>query len=309
MGVEIKDVNPSYLMHLISLQAIYEAHNRNTNAALQDVRCLFLMTKQLSTIPYLGRASRTAIKLNHSNEILAKVLLYTKISPAQARAFEASLPTINFKSLADRDFLVDRIMCKYSIESSPWPYIVFTSRGMTDTSSLPFWRTLKLFTTPIQRLDEANALKRAAINYRRNQKTPFPMPPKYRDIQIQITNNEDEKMPWYMIGTRFFAPGVLPSKIPGSMETKRRERIIALALAAYHTRYHQYPSTLKSLEEFWGSALPKDLYGEKSFRYRSDGKTFKLYSIGIDRVDDGGKTDTYPRKDDIMWPNNTPPFK
>jgi len=304
-GIWVKGVNVYNQMNLLSLQAIYEAHTGNTNAALQDVRHLFLMMQQFSTIPNGTNLGQTHQRIFKANEILSKVLLTARISPAQARAFEASLPTIDLKPLAYRDFLVGRITSINRFEFSSWPYLLFNDNFPAETSLLKFRGILNLITTPLRKLDETRALKWLAITYKRYHKLPFPMPPQYLKTQMGEINAEMDKEPWYAIGTKLTA-GVFPDNIAERIEIARRERIIALALAAFHTQNHHYPSTLKSLEEFWGSALPKDLYSGKSFRYRSDGKTFHLYSIGIDRVDGGGKTDTYPRSDDIVWQNNAP---
>jgi hypothetical protein len=160
---------------------------------------------------------------------------------------------------------------------------------------------LRLITSPLQKLDETYALKWWATTYKWSKSAPFPIPPDYRHQGVKLQDAIDQT-PWYAIGTKFTIY-VLPDSNSEWMEILRRERVIALALAAYRTRYHQYPSTLKTLEAFWGSALPKDLYGGKSFRYHSDGKTFKLYSVGIDRIDNGGSS--YPYPDDIEWMNTS----
>ncbi|MEO6908938.1 MAG: hypothetical protein ABI210_13715 [Abditibacteriaceae bacterium] len=307
LGASVKGVNDFDLIHLISLQAIYEAHAGNSNAALQDVRCLFLMAQQFSTIPDDMSVAHTYIKTNRANDTLSKVLLYTKFSSAQVKTFESSLPVINLKALAYRDFLVDRIMSIYNFEYFAWPEPVWEDTFPAETSLLKWRGILKLITIPLQKLDETCALKLWPITYNRSKNAPFPMPPNYQENQGDKLVEELSKQPLYAIGTRF-TPFILPDGIPGQIEIARRERIIALALAAYHTQYHQYPSTLTSLEKYWGSALSKDLYSGKAFRYHSNGKTFHLYSVGNDRKDDGGQSNSYPRKDDIEWQNNSPAF-
>lgn len=81
-------------------------------------------------------------------------------------------------------------------------------------------------------------------------------------------------------------------------------------LAAYYSQYHQYPTTLEPAEKLWKSTFPLDIYSKKSFRYKSDGKTFLLYSVGSNGKDDGGVWKHTGKdatsKDDLAWKNIDP---
>ena len=65
--------------------------------------------------------------------------------------------------------------------------------------------------------------------------------------------------------------------------------LLQLALRAYRLERGQFPPALKSLVPNYLSVVPADPFGGgESLRYQSDGKTYKLWSIGPDGVDDGG---------------------
>jgi hypothetical protein len=63
---------------------------------------------------------------------------------------------------------------------------------------------------------------------------------------------------------------------------------IALGLAVYKARFHQYPETVAELRSKLGWSVPKDPFSGKGFRYKRRGAGFVLYSIGPNLKDDGG---------------------
>ena len=66
--------------------------------------------------------------------------------------------------------------------------------------------------------------------------------------------------------------------------------MLQLALRAYKLENGDYPPALKSLVPNYLGAVPTDPFGGgEALRYKRSGKTYKLWSIGPDGVDDGGK--------------------
>ncbi len=72
---------------------------------------------------------------------------------------------------------------------------------------------------------------------------------------------------------------------------------VIVALARYHARTGSYPEHLTDLVPRELAAAPDDAIAAWPLTYKKSGKGYKLYSVGLDGVDDDGKTD----------PNN--PFK
>ena len=63
-----------------------------------------------------------------------------------------------------------------------------------------------------------------------------------------------------------------------------------LALRAYRLRNGRYPANLNELVPSYLPQVPIDPFSDNQLlKYRADGNMYLLYSIGPDRVDDGGK--------------------
>ena len=76
----------------------------------------------------------------------------------------------------------------------------------------------------------------------------------------------------------------------GEYATQTRDATLtALALELYHRRHGEYPSSLAALTPQWLPKVPPDRYDGQPLKYRLvDGQPL-LYSVGVDRKDDGGR--------------------
>ncbi|MEM9420859.1 MAG: hypothetical protein AAGA25_17685, partial [Planctomycetota bacterium] len=89
-----------------------------------------------------------------------------------------------------------------------------------------------------------------------------------------------------------FSPSLsAPIRIERQADAQATLEPIALALAKYRLDRGQYPPLLQSLVPDYIEALPRDLFSDKSLRYRRDGASYLLYSVGTNLVDDGGVHD------------------
>jgi hypothetical protein len=81
--------------------------------------------------------------------------------------------------------------------------------------------------------------------------------------------------------------------------------IIACALERHYAEHQSYPDTLEALRRTDGKALPVDPASGAPMKYRKteDGR-YKLWSVGIDLVDDGGKEADKDAKGEAAKPNN-----
>ena len=65
--------------------------------------------------------------------------------------------------------------------------------------------------------------------------------------------------------------------------------LLRFALQAFKAEHGTYPTTLNQLAPAYIKQVPTDYYAdEKPFHYQSMGKTYKLWSVGPDGVDNGG---------------------
>lgn len=283
------------LANLLSWQASKEAGSGNTNSAFQDVKRIYIMAGHLSKDPFTISALVTSSIETTANDTLAKVLLHSSISESQARAFDASVPVINWQKAWHRSLLTERT---YSLEVFRSPSQVISIVG-SNRSSFPklswwLWRTLP----PLRKLDETYSLRiwQQVLEDASKSRPSFSMTSNDNIAkEIMLT-------PWYAMATKISMPiGVLSQDRSNRSEVQRRQREIALALAIYLTKYHQYPTTLAPAEKLWKSTFPLDPYSNKPFRYKNDGKTFLLYSVGMNGKNDGGVNEQKQGKDDIIW--------
>jgi hypothetical protein len=73
-------------------------------------------------------------------------------------------------------------------------------------------------------------------------------------------------------------------------EAQRRILVAALALERYRIRHGTYPPTLAALTPEFLKAGPVDFMDGRPLRYQLNGAGhYRLYSVGLDGVDDGGK--------------------
>lgn len=89
-------------------------------------------------------------------------------------------------------------------------------------------------------------------------------------------------------------------------EVAQRQREIAIVLNAYKTEHGAYPESLTTAEQFWGTNFPADPYNNKPFHYRAENHNYTLYSVGKNRLDDGGIKQQkdewdYNKITDLIW--------
>ena len=65
--------------------------------------------------------------------------------------------------------------------------------------------------------------------------------------------------------------------------------LAALALQAWRAEHGAYPETLEALVPSLLAEPPRDPFGNATLKYRHEGERYVLYSVGPDRVDDGGR--------------------
>jgi hypothetical protein len=82
------------------------------------------------------------------------------------------------------------------------------------------------------------------------------------------------------------------------------QAIIACALERHYAEHKAYPESLESLKQTDGKALPLDPANAEPMKYRrTDDGRYKLWSVGFDLVDDGGKEPDKDAKGDAAKPN------
>jgi hypothetical protein len=85
--------------------------------------------------------------------------------------------------------------------------------------------------------------------------------------------------------------------------------VAAIALERWRNRYGNYPESLAQLVPEFLKEPPRDHVDGKTIRYQRTDSYFKLWSIGLNGVDEGGddtpigsKPANYYRRKDLVWP-------
>ncbi len=86
-------------------------------------------------------------------------------------------------------------------------------------------------------------------------------------------------------------------------EIARQMALSALAVKRYQLRHAAYPPELAALVPEFLPSVPRDPVDGKPLRYQSIGKTFLLYSVGNDGVDNGGDPAPAPPSESADWMN------
>ncbi len=91
-------------------------------------------------------------------------------------------------------------------------------------------------------------------------------------------------------------------------ETRREMALTAIAIQRFVVRSGHPPEELRELCPQFLLQLPHDWFGGQPLRYRRNGDSFRLYSVGTDRNDDGGNAGfpgeraSFWTGKDIVWP-------
>ena len=131
----------------------------------------------------------------------------------------------------------------------------------------------------------------------------------YPEFARRKTDLDPESIaPRYAIGTRAFFP--VFARLP-EMRYRAEARLTiagaAMALQACKDRFGFYPPSLGELKTRIGWPLPDDPFTGRPLVYKRVGAGFRLYSLGPNMKDDGGRsseTIPFPRRpdeDDIVW--------
>lgn len=279
------------LARLLSVQAVVQARRGDSAGALRDVRAVFAMSAHIKDEPVLiGFLVARSIE-RVANLALARVLEARPISIEEARSFEDSLPTVDWSASFRHAMLGERAFGLSALETMRLNPSQLQRYSDTDDGSgtSPVARLmaspLGVLWAPVVKLDQAEILRLWEMHIQAITPMPVPMPPE----RIEAIDQALKDTPFYAVLTKILFPVFARAyQHREGVEVGARQRQTALALAAYRHAHGSYPARLEEAAPLRG-AMPPDLYAPQLLRYKSDGRSFRLYSIGPNRVDDGGR--------------------
>ncbi len=262
---------------LMSASAIQEAQDGQTTQAIEDVGTIYRISEHANSDPILIAflVSTAVEQIGHN--ALAQVFEYSNLTPSQKSQVEAILPRVDKEQQLGRALRGER-----AFGLSSFDYVLSTPGGFTEVSQLSgseaesdnviislLWRVGRTLWLPMFKLDEVWFLRSHPANSH-----PTPL----------------EDVPSYAMLTRTLLPVFdRVHDLARKGETTRNLARIALDLDVYRTQFKTYPATLAQLETQRKTRLPLDFYSGKSFVYRVTKDGYALYSVGPNKVDDGGR--------------------
>lgn len=95
-----------------------------------------------------------------------------------------------------------------------------------------------------------------------------------------------------------FTPSLERATRAGDLARQHRTGILtATALTLYRRQHGQWPAGLEVLSPRYMPAIPVDSFTGGALRYAIEGDTVRVYSVGSDRDDDGGR----PLDEHLLW--------
>jgi hypothetical protein len=274
-----------HMAKLLVTQTSIDIKRGDTVSALECVRALYGMSYHLSHEQfYIGYLVALAIE-NLANGSLDELLNKQAISVTEAKAFQKSLPVIDWqKSLkqvlygerASTNSIFSRVGYKVIWEATP-------EKGGAVALKNSAYSALSFISRPLLKLDQVNSLRFWQQTFDSLESMPSDTK------EVKRLDEAIKNAPRYAVLTRLLMPSFNTSRsLRDKAEVVSRQREIALALASYRTAKGSYPANLKQLESCWGQPLPSDLFGAKPFAYRLDKDDYLLYSVGPNLKDDKG---------------------
>ena len=299
------------LARFIRLNAYDNARRKDYDKAFQQIGFIYQLAERVGNgdtlIDFLVARAIYSMGIHTASTILHK----ERFTKAQAQKYFSLLPALDWHALFLHSLRNERA---FTISSYTYNLADIWNRRISE-DELPDWDDTEdkefkhrgFLTRPLLKLDEMYALRLWTKVLLAAQK-PGAID---TDYEKQLEENLDQ-LPLYAKGTRniheTFVRVFTNRDYP---ETSQYQQEIAFALNAYKTEQGTYPSTLAQAEQFWGSKFPLDPYTNRPFLYRADKDNFTLYSVGIDRVDNGGikqpegKWD-FSKINDLIWGNYPP---
>lgn len=109
--------------------------------------------------------------------------------------------------------------------------------------------------------------------------------------------------PYRCLGQAFLPNPEALARQLAQAQTQVNQAQVACALERFRLAQGSYPAELSSLTPRCLTSIPPDIIGGQPLKYRSGQQGYKLYSIGWNEVDDGGRNNTTSGAafDDWVW--------
>jgi len=281
---------------MLCLRTEVLAADGRDDEALRSVATCLRMAEHAKTTPAIYAQSTAYVIQLIGTEALEKVLDEGTPSPQACARLAERLAAAEFDEALRRASCAERARGIWLFDhmravppQEAVAYFPFTSPHWLPRG----WRAplIALYRTagrPLLNLDQLAFLEAWRENLR-----ALDLQSTQRRAQLDAVEDSLEQLPRYRsLAARAFLPSL--GRLIG-----HRDRTVAvldlsrlaLLLRAHRARYGRYPECLADLDHP-GGQLPADPYTQAAYRYRREGDGFVVYSVGPDRDDDGGLSES-----------------
>ena len=306
--------------YAVEAAAIFDLHQRNYDHAVRHILTLFALSQGLRLEPtVLSQKVRLRIAAR-GIATTWELLQYPEATEGQLAQIATDLNSLDFLQLAERTCCMERAICESTISqvrsSSLEKYMFGSSStpvGWPDKALIITWQHWSGY------LDEHLALEgyQEVIKNARTLTINHVFSP-VMTAQLREFSKPGMRLMLPTGGFRMDANFFNPfSEEVGDtytyllrlerVETLRQLALTAVALRRYQIQHGNYPTSLGDLVPELLSRIPLDPEDGKPLRYSVTGKTFLLYSVGPNGLEEGGNThfqgeEPFRSTRDEVWP-------
>ena len=274
------------IARLMSLSAHVHAHDGQNPQTLKDVSAIFTLSESLRGDPVvLSQLLRIA---NHAIgfELVADMLPHCNWSDTELKNLQITIGRANFRSEMRNAFHGELALCLDAIDRFPYPQSMFSSANKS--------KAIELFTESTEGLETSwtEAIKR-------HQKVDA-------ELNSMSANTVSRLMHigWYQNLT------ALHQAINSGIRAEARQNCAIAMIAAYRFRlqHGKLPTSLAELRDLIPDEGPSkstcliDPFDGQPLRFTANSDSVIIYSIGENKVDDGGDVDNeFPQDGDFGY--------
>ena len=306
---------------LLSAAVICDLHRGETGSAVTNARALLALLKGTKDERQVASQLTRMALADDVSTVSWELLQSPDLTEEQLAALQHDWMQLEFREAAEKALAMERATSLASIESFRKPvglrriyerayqaedWVAEASKGSKELAWRIWWsypdevRTLKGYQVL---LDNTRSTQ---TNYAFRE-TLF----KQRSDLAALGFNAITKASWWEVGLvdkkirTLFSRKVAASS--GYLERLEKAEIIrqmtlsAFALKRCQLRRGNYPPELAALVPEFIPSVPRDPVNGKPLRYQLAGKTYLLYSIGDDGVDNGGDPLPPPPSESLAW--------
>jgi hypothetical protein len=314
----------------LSVSSLHNLHSGNVTAAIDDIESILMINRLSADEPILiSQLVRIAIGAIAVQNCWA-VLQADNISEEELARLQRIVGDIDLVTPMMAAFRGERVMARDTIQmlrgatDAEFEKFIETNSAMSEddeeTSAIsnvpyneeirsviraaiivPMWRFVWSYEDERHLLEEVQALI-SATEEGKAHRSASPVSTTAKRI------NDRRGQSWNRLATDLFIGATAKAPLRAfRFETHRALTATAIALKRCHLRHGKYPANLDQLVPEFLAAHPIDWMDGQKLRYRLEGNSFVLWSVGDNGTDEGGtpaQSGSYLLYNgpDIVWP-------